>query len=29
MKIAFISSFTIREHNLEELRMCINSFKKI
>ena len=28
MKIAFISSFTIREHNLEELRMCINSFKK-
>ncbi len=28
MKIAFISSFVIREHNLEQLRMCINSFKR-
>ena len=28
MRIAFISSFTTREHNLEELRICINSFKK-
>ena len=29
MRIAFISSFTTREHNLEELRMRINSFKKV
>lgn len=28
MKIAFISSFVITEHNLEQLRICINSFEK-